>query len=101
MANDLLKEFDEGRLAQIDAAAGYDVACPYIATSPCADAWYAGRVYEAQRPSVYGPDKVWSGRGFRVRVRDGVGHPKRSAAPVHAYRIDWAHHVFIRACKEA
>jgi hypothetical protein len=89
MATTMQKEFDEGRLAALDGVARSNANCPYMATSDCADAWHAGHAYETRRPSVYGPSKVTSGRGYRVNVIDGVGYPKGGKAPRFVYRVDW------------
>lgn len=86
MANDLLKEFNEGREAFHAQTA---TPCPYYATSDSADAWCAGFEYERRRPSVYLVDKVWHGRGYRINVREGIGHPRPAQAPRAVYRVDW------------
>jgi hypothetical protein len=85
MPNDLLAEFNAGR----SAFHGDQYDCPYLATSNSADAWHAGWEYERKRPSTYLVDKVWHGRGYRVNVREGIGHPKPSLAPRHVYCVDW------------
>ena len=82
---DLIAEFDTGRAAQLEGG-----ECPFYATSSSAEAWHAGKAYEARRPSVYGPGKVWAGRGGRVNVRDDIGHPSKTKAPVFVYRVTWS-----------
>lgn len=66
MAN-LNKEFEAGRLARIERQA-VD-ACPYMATSDCADAWLAGYAYEASNlPHRMTAESITHGRGYRVNV---------------------------------
>lgn len=85
MSNDLLAEFNEGREAFHDMA----MKCPYIPTSNSADAWHSGFAYEKRRPSTYLVDKVWHGRGYRVNIREGFGHPKPAQAPRRVFLVDW------------
>lgn len=84
--SDLLKEFTEGREAFHAETA---TPCPYYATSNSADAWHAGFEYERRRPSTYLVDKVWRGRGYRINVREGIGHPRPTQAPRAVYCVAW------------
>jgi hypothetical protein len=82
---DLTVEFDQGRLAWIEGTKD----CPHYATSLAANAWHVGWAYEASRPSVYAPERVWAGLGTLINVLDAVGHPRASNAPVFKYRVSW------------
>ena len=82
---DLIVEFDQGRLAWIENVS----ECPHYATSLAANAWHVGWAYEAARPSVYAPERVWAGRGTRINVLDAVGHPRPSQAHIYGYRVVW------------
>lgn len=72
MATDLTKEFREGMDATSDA-------CPYIATSSCADAWWLGRRWHDRACYLMRGDhrlddaKVMRGRGELLNVIKGNG----------------------------
>ena len=77
MSNSLLTEFIRGfenRLATLSDSIDSS-ACPYIATSNCADAWHAGQQHAQfalgtdHRLSLFKPSKVWHGRGYLINVQ--------------------------------
>lgn len=98
MASDLTAEFTAGREAALEGKGGD--ACPYLATSDCADAWHAGRAFEAGAPTDFAPGKVTHGRGYLVNV----AHDKR-AFPIGrfaklVYRVDYDGAGGARAARE-
>lgn len=90
MATDLTTEFDAGRAARLSSGRcleGGNVPCPYLATSPAADAWWTGWAHECNRmagnSAACEPVKsATKGRGdsVNVNIRGGKMH----------YRMDYS-----------
>jgi hypothetical protein len=90
---DIATAFESGRLATLDGVS----ACPFYATSDCANAWHAGRAYETRRPSVYGAGAVRTMRGNRIGVSESIGFPATASrnAPIIVYKVEWCNGVAI------
>lgn len=81
MPSDLTSEFVQGFKARHNAGPAYErepAACPYIATSNCADVWHAGFAHACNamggnafaRAAI---SRVWHGRGYKVNVQTTDG----------------------------
>ena len=99
MTRSLLEEFIRGfeyRLATLSDQPDHS-ACPYLATSHCADAWHAGQ-WHAQLAlranhdlKAAKPSKVWHGRGYLVNVAgNSAAQAGNEASYQFAYHVDYS-----------